>query len=779
MFGTTLPPKTGFNAWLSVEDLTHPPEVSEFAVISTFSMFELCTFASGSGFTMTPAGRSKSSKSDHLQRTIYLDANATTYTHPLALQAAREAMELCFGNPSSTHITGLHARSFLESAREAAKLAVGASTADEIIFNSGATEGIQTAIFSVLTQLAQKYREGGTLNRFRILFGATEHKAVPAALYHWAAILNVPVVIEPIPVNSNGVLDQRFIAERVSETALLCTMAVNNETGVIQPLPPLVETLHSEAGRDCYWFVDGVQALGKVSLNLEKLGAHYACFSGHKLNAPKGIGFLYVRNGAPYTPLIVGGGQERGMRSGTENLPGAAAFGRILCALNDPQSGVFLSHASQLEAQQKLIAALNDCFPTLQWNVELKHCVATTLNFSVEGVSSKELMNAFDAVGVRVSGGSACSSGKTSGSHVLEAMHLHKWRAQNAIRMSFGPADSLQDINKACTAIRAAGSALQAHCMIPQRPARADQAMQFLQNLSSGISELRSSQGNRAWLLRTPANKNFLVADCALALNELNTKLACRGLNDTQVLLLDEDGSRERHRSAWHELTTSSGPALLFKDTLNNPHSQIVFAPNSECMTELNAQLTSIGIAERTKILACFVNTDSPVDSYDVFEWSGDSLVGSHGQGQLVTMAQTQIECTSAELASQLSEKNFLVLDVREPFESATSHLDEILIDLLGRRTTKKLADTRLSHLSFEIVPLSRLPQFIIDCMNNANSHDILCVCRSGQRSLQAAQLLRRTASCNAVSLQGGLAALLAPPNSLSDSQKLEAQQDK
>ena len=728
---------------------------------------------------MSPAERSKSSKPDQLQRTIYLDANATTYTHKLALQAAREAMELCFGNPSSTHITGLHARSFLESAREAAKLAVGASTADEIIFNSGATEGIQTAIFSVLTQLAQSCRNGNHLTRFRILFGATEHKAVPAALQHWAAILNVPVVIESIPVNSNGVLDQRFIAERISETALLCTMAVNNETGVIQPLLPLIEVLHSEAGKGCYWFVDGVQALGKISLNLENLGAHYACFSGHKLNAPKGIGFLYVRNGVPYTPLIVGGGQERGMRSGTENLPGAAAFGRILCALNDPNSGVFLSHTAQVEAQQKLIAALNDCFPTLQWNVELKHCVATTLNFSVEGVSSKELMNAFDAVGVRVSGGSACSSGKTSGSHVLEAMHLHKWRAQNAIRMSFGPADRLQDIEEACAAIRSAGSALQAHCMIPQRPAKADQALQFIQNLSTGISELRSSQGNRAWLLRTGEAKNFLIADCSVALNELNAKLACRGLKDTKILLLDESCSAESLSPCWQMLQTSNGAALLFNNPLSMACPPIVFTPNRASVSELELQFAAAGIAEKSKLLVCIVNSDSPVDGYDVVEWVDGSLINCEAKNSTFAQMNAQIECTSVELANQLSEKNFLVVDVREPFESATSHLDEILIDLLGRRTTKKLATTRLSHLSFEIIPLSRLPQFIIDCMNNAIKQDILCVCRSGQRSLQAAQLLRRTASCNAMSLRGGLAALLAPTTSLSNAQKVEIRPSK
>jgi rhodanese-related sulfurtransferase len=315
--------------------------------------------------------------------------------------------------------------------------------------------------------------------------------------------------------------------------------------------------------------------------------------------------------------------------------------------------------------------------------------------------------------------------------------------------------------------------------MIPQRPARADQAFQFLQNLSSGISELRSSQGNRAWLVRTSENKNFLIADCAIALSELNTKLACRGLSDTQVLLLDERTSGESSYPPWYALQTTFGSALLFKESRNNIHSYILFAPHPMCIGELNTQIESIEIRERTKLLACFVNSDSPIDSYNVYEWISGSLVNIQEKSLQLAQDHQKIECTRVELANQLSERNFLVLDVREPFESATSHLDEILIDLLGRRTTKKLANTRLSHLSFEIVPLSRLPQFIIDCMNNNIKQDILCVCRSGQRSLQAAQLLRRTASCNALSLQGGLAALLAPATSLSNAHNNETRQSK
>lgn len=695
------------------------------------------------------------SNSEPLLKTIYLDCNATTLTHPLALQSAREAMELCYGNPSSTHITGLHAKSFLEGAREAAALAVGASRSEEIIFNSGATEGIQSTVFSVLVHLLDKFRETGRLKRWRVLYGSTEHKAVPSALQHWAEVLRIPVTLEAIPVDPNGLFDFDFVESRLPETALLCTMAVNNETGVIQPLEKIAALLNSTAGHDCLWFVDGVQALGKIPLKLSTLGAHYACFSGHKLNAPKGIGFLWVRQDAPYTPMIVGGGQERGKRSGTENLPGAAAFGRILKALIDGEREVFLNHEQLDQCRDKLIQTLSQCFPTLVWNVDLKHCVPTTLNFSVEGISGRELMNAFDAVGIRVSGGSACSSGKTSESHVLAAMKLPKWRAQNAIRMSFGPANSIKEIDIACAAIRQAGEALRAHCMIPHLPA---QATELTPTTQRGICELRASDGTRAWLVSNSAHESYLVADCEQALSELRSKLACRGLQRTQVLRLDPPAGLDQSRDGWQQLKTRSGTALLYfpwQSREGHPLSTttaLLFVTCRECLEEV---LSSSQAKQFTQLnlLACIACEPTALSAYEFFP-------------AVVSSLTTKIECTKEELAERLKHQAITVLDVREAFESATSHLDDILGSLF--ELPKHDRDTTTSSdVDFKIVPLSRLPQFIIERLNEPRQERILCVCRSGQRSLQAAELLRRLSGCEALSLKGGLADLLAPHLSL------------
>lgn len=254
----------------------------------------------------------------------YFDCNATTPTLPEAAKAALMAMQSLYGNPSSAHLTGLQAKAILEGARKSAGKVVGADS-EQIIFTSGATEAIQTAVFSVL----QSARERGLGAGTKLLYGATEHKAVPQALYHWVRAVGLPYEVVELPVDSQGVIDIAALKRELPGAALVCTMAVNNETGVIQDLAAIEKAL-LESGSDAYWLVDCVQALGKVPLALDRSRIDYAPFSGHKLYAPKGIGFLYVSKRAPLVPLIVGGGQERGLRSGTENLPGVAAFGAVL-----------------------------------------------------------------------------------------------------------------------------------------------------------------------------------------------------------------------------------------------------------------------------------------------------------------------------------------------------------------------------------------------------------------------------------------------------------------
>ncbi|MGO3300945.1 MAG: cysteine desulfurase family protein, partial [Pseudoalteromonas sp.] len=377
---------------------------------------------------------------------IYLDANATTPVLKSISDVVSHTMQICFGNPSSSHISGIQAKSLLESARSKARRVIGATTGD-ILFTSGATEGIQTGVVSTL--IAAKNHG---LRAPVLLYGATEHKAVPNTLEHWNQVLGINAQILAIPVDEYGILDCNFIAKHAKNALMICTMAVNNETGVFQDLAAIENAIRSH-NTDVAWMVDCVQALGKTALALSETSIDYAPFSGHKLYAPKGIGILYIRQGSAYTPFIAGGGQESGMRSGTENLPGIAGLNKLFSLLLDTDDNTFKSLDILYEYRTQLHQALLDTFGSLTFNHSFSHSVPTTLNFAVDGLSSKEVMDMFDAAGIRVSGGSACSSGANR-SFVLDAMGMSDWQSENAIRLSFGPGITQSEIEQACIRIR-------------------------------------------------------------------------------------------------------------------------------------------------------------------------------------------------------------------------------------------------------------------------------------------------------------------------------------
>ncbi len=217
---------------------------------------------------------------------IYLDANATTPVLPCAIAAATRAMAEQFGNPSSSHSTGLFAKEVLAQARAAAAQVIGAGDGD-LLFTSGATEGIQTAVLSALCSIRdglQADLHNGLLQRRPLLlvYGATEHKAVPTALAHWNKILGLGLELRALPVDADGLHDLRTLALWLADTALLCTMAANNETGVVSD-SAAIERLLTTCGSRALWLVDCVQALGKLDLDLQSSRIDYAPFSGHKL----------------------------------------------------------------------------------------------------------------------------------------------------------------------------------------------------------------------------------------------------------------------------------------------------------------------------------------------------------------------------------------------------------------------------------------------------------------------------------------------------------------
>ena len=388
---------------------------------------------------------------------IYLDCNATTEVLPAAIGAASQVMSQGFGNPSSSHSQGLLAKQLLQGVRAQAALVIGANDG-HVVFTSGATEGIQTAVLSALCNIRERRAAGQTTGSL-LVFGATEHKALPEAMAHWNQVLGLGLSIQALPVDSQGRHDLAALAKLLPDTALLCTMAANNETGAISDLAGIAALLGGAARRPL-WLVDSVQALGKLDVQLQRNSIDYAVFSGHKLHAPKGIGLLYVRRGAPFTALVVGGGQEGGLRSGTENMPGIAALGAVLQALQ--QGGSFVSHDQLLALRDQLEHALRHAFPTVVFNTPLAHSLPTTLNFSVPGLPSKQVLDVFDAAGLRVSAGSACSAGKAQPSHVLVAMGLPAWRCESAVRLSISLLSTEVLVAAACEAIERCGQAMAA-----------------------------------------------------------------------------------------------------------------------------------------------------------------------------------------------------------------------------------------------------------------------------------------------------------------------------
>ncbi len=500
---------------------------------------------------------------------IYLDANATTQVLPQAAAAALTTMETLFGNPSSSHVTGLQAKQIMDKTRQQAKAVTGADEG-KIIFTSGATEGIQTAILSALLHAKKTLDTTNKSKKYCLLYGATEHKAVPESLKHWNKILEINAEIKAIPVDVMGQLDMDFIAKEVPNALMICTMAVNNETGVYQDIDLLDQTIRSN-NPSIAWMVDCVQALGKTSVDLANTSIDYAPFSGHKLYAPKGIGFMYVKENAPFTPIIAGGGQESGLRSGTENLPGLAALSVIFSMLLGESDSSFAPVETLHLFRQQIVSALTQAFPDIVFNHSFENSVATTINFAIPGFSSKEIMDLFDAANVRVSSGSACSS-KVTRSFVLDAMGLPVWQSESAIRMSFGPAMTQAEIDIACCRIVSAAQALLQSCLT------IDESIITEKTELDGLVQFKVG-GSCSWLYVDKKTQAALFIDpLAEVTARLQTLLTCRGLSLIAVI--------DTHGHADHESCRTS----IEKECLSNQESDSLGWPTDTKTTDIDGQ---------------------------------------------------------------------------------------------------------------------------------------------------------------------------------------------
>lgn len=373
---------------------------------------------------------------------VYLDNNATTACDPEVVAAMEPYLAFVFGNAESSHLAGRIARRAVESAREtvAQTLAVDPG---QIFFTSGATEG-SNWIF-------QAFADAHPVAR-RIVVSAIEHKSVLNAAKRLGTF-GFEVVY--LPVTPDGVVDIAAAREAIQPgTGLVSVQLANNETGVVQPVHELVELTRAVGA---FFHCDAVQALGKMQFSLADLGVDSAVFSAHKIHGPKGAGFLYLRSGAnrfPFPMPLAGGGQERGIRPGTHNVPGIVGLGKAMELLPD-KDGLAKMRALRDRFEAAVLAAI----PGSRVNGTGAERLPNTTNLFVPEVPSDILMDNLPLF--CISNGSACNTGAIEPSYVLQAMNVPTVEARHCIRISTSILTTKQDLEAFLAAIRVVWSAIQ------------------------------------------------------------------------------------------------------------------------------------------------------------------------------------------------------------------------------------------------------------------------------------------------------------------------------
>lgn len=369
-------------------------------------------------------------------RRVYLDNSATTPVDPAVVEAMMPYLTDKFGNASSIHFFGQEARGAIEKARHQVADLINARP-NEIVFTSGGTESNNLAIRGVL--------EANSKHGKHIITSAIEHSAV----------LNVCEDLEKqgypvtyLPVYENGLVRVEDVKAAITDdTILISMMTANNEIGTIQPVEDVGRVVKKlrEGGKKIWFHTDAVQAAGKMPLDVEEIGCDMLSMSGHKINAPKGVGALYVRRGVRLHPQNIGGHQERERRGGTESVPNIVAFGKA-CEIAQ----------SELPSLSKMLREMRDRFENevgekisgLVFNGERGARLPNISNISFRSIEGEGLLINLDMQGIAVSTGSACSSGSLEPSPVIRALGCDDQLARGAIRFSFGRFNNSADVDR-------------------------------------------------------------------------------------------------------------------------------------------------------------------------------------------------------------------------------------------------------------------------------------------------------------------------------------------
>ena len=367
---------------------------------------------------------------------IYMDHAGTTSLAPEVLQAMTPYFTQHFGNPSSIHTIGQEARYALDEARERVARILNCRPR-EIVFTGGGTESDNAAIIGVATAL----QETGN----HIITSSVEHHAILHTCQH---LESQGYEATYLPVDPHGIVQPDTVYHAITpRTTLVSIMYANNEIGAINPLPQIAAAIKqraAELSRTILFHTDAVQAAGYLPLDVKMLGADLLSLSGHKFHGPKGTGVLYIRRGAPFLPLILGGGQERERRSGTENIPGIIGLS-VALETADAQRDQTAQHCAAL--RDRIIREILDRIPGTRLNGHPTQRLPNNANFSFAGIEGEPILLGLDLAGIAASSGSACSSGSLEPSHVLLALGQSAETARGSLRLTLGKNNTQAEVD--------------------------------------------------------------------------------------------------------------------------------------------------------------------------------------------------------------------------------------------------------------------------------------------------------------------------------------------
>ncbi len=375
---------------------------------------------------------------------IYLDSNATTRVHPDVVEAMLPFLKERWHNPSSGYAVAAGVRRAIETAREQVAALIGAEP-PEIVFTGCGTESNNMAIKSLAREIGRA--------RSKVLVSEIEHSAVLRPVEAMAA---VGFEVERIGVDGEGRLDLGRFRGAVdgSRPGFVSVMWANNETGVIQPMAEVCK-----AAKAAGWFVhtDAIQAVGKVPVRVDEVPVDFLSLSGHKFHAPKGVGALYIRKGTPFEPMIRGGGQEAGRRSGTENVPYLVGLGAAAAIMAEAARDGSLARVAALRdrLEEGLRGHLGEGPSGVLFNGSRDQRTGNVSHVSFPGCTAAALLPALDAAGVQASAGSACMTGKGRPSHVQKAMGFSDERAFSSLRLSLSIFTTGEEVDEAAGVIGA------------------------------------------------------------------------------------------------------------------------------------------------------------------------------------------------------------------------------------------------------------------------------------------------------------------------------------